>query len=45
METKKLTGKFSKILAAIDGSRQSMDAGYYAINMSNKFNAELQYTL
>jgi nucleotide-binding universal stress UspA family protein len=41
METKKQIGTFSKILVAIDGSRQSMDAGYYAIDMSNKFNAEL----
>ena len=32
---------FSKILVAIDGSKQSMDAAYYAINVSNKFNAEL----
>jgi nucleotide-binding universal stress UspA family protein len=41
METKKQIGTFSKILVAIDGSRQSIDAAYYAINVSNKFNAEL----
>lgn len=41
MKKKKQIGKFSKILVAIDGSKQSMDAGYHAINMSNKFNAEL----
>jgi K+-sensing histidine kinase KdpD len=35
------TSIFSKILVAIDGSKQSMDAAYYAINVSNKFNAEL----
>lgn len=40
-ETKKQKGIFSKILVAIDGSKQSMDAAYYAINVSNKFNAEL----
>jgi hypothetical protein len=40
-ETKKQKGIFSKILVAIDGSKQSMDATYYAINVSNKFNAEL----
>lgn len=40
-ETKKQKGTFSKILVAIDGSKQSMDAAYYAINISNKFSAEL----
>src|SRR5919109_2472713 len=44
METKKQIGTFSKILVAIDGSRQSRGAGYYAIDVSNKFNAEL-YTI
>jgi nucleotide-binding universal stress UspA family protein len=40
-ETKKQKGLFSKILVAIDGSKQSMNAAYYAINVSNKFNAQL----
>ena len=40
-ETKKQKGMFSKILVAIDGSKHSMDAAYYAINVANKFNAEL----
>jgi nucleotide-binding universal stress UspA family protein len=40
-ETKKQKGIFSKILVAIDGSKHSMDAAYYAINVSNKFDAEL----
>jgi nucleotide-binding universal stress UspA family protein len=40
-ETKRQKGIFSKILVAIDGSKHSMDAAYYAINVSNKFNAEL----
>jgi hypothetical protein len=30
-ETKNEIGTFSKILVAIDGSKQSMDAAYYAI--------------
>jgi len=41
IETKKQKGIFSKILVAIDGSKYSMDVAYYAINISNKFNAEL----
>jgi hypothetical protein len=40
-ETKKQKGIFSKILVAIDGSKHSMDAAYYAINVSNKFNADM----
>ena len=40
-ETKKQKGIFSKILVAIDGSKQSMNTAYYAIYVSNKFNAEL----
>ena len=39
--TEKQKGTFSKLLIAIDGSKESMDAAYYAINVSNKFNAEL----
>lgn len=39
-ESEKQKGLFSKILVAIDGSKQSMDAAYYAINVSNKFNAQ-----
>ncbi len=38
-ETKKEI--FSKILVAIDGSKESTNAAYYAINVLNKFNAEL----
>lgn len=34
-------GIFSKILVAIDGSDQSMDAGDYAIEISKKDNAQL----
>jgi nucleotide-binding universal stress UspA family protein len=34
-------GIFSKLLTAIDGSKQSMDAAYYAISISNKFSADL----
>ena len=33
--------KFSKILAAIDGSEPSMDAAYYAILMARLYNANL----
>jgi len=33
--------KFSKILAAIDGSEPSMDAAYYAILMARLYNADL----
>ena len=47
-ETKNEIGTFSKILVAIDGSKQSMDAAYYAINVTNKFNAErvkMKFTL
>jgi nucleotide-binding universal stress UspA family protein len=40
-ETEKQKEIFSKILVTIDGSKQSMNAAYYAINVSNKFNAEL----
>jgi nucleotide-binding universal stress UspA family protein len=43
-EMKNEIGMFSKILVAIDGSKQSMDAAYYAINVTNKFNAAL-YTI
>ena len=39
--TEKQKGIFSKILIAIDGSKQSMDASNYAINVSSKFNAGL----
>jgi nucleotide-binding universal stress UspA family protein len=40
-ETEKQIGPFSKILVAIDGSKQSIDAAYYAIIVSNKFNSQL----
>jgi nucleotide-binding universal stress UspA family protein len=40
-ETKNEIGTFSKILVAIDGSKQSNDAAYYAVNVANKFNAGL----
>src|SRR5437870_118414 len=33
--------KFSKILVAIDGSKASMDAADYAIQMARKYNSEL----
>ena len=33
--------KFSKVLVAIDGSKESMDAAEYALEMTKKFNAEL----
>ena len=39
--TEKQKGIFSKILIPIDGSKQSMDAANYAINVSNKFSARL----
>ena len=32
---------YNQIAYSIDGSKQSMKAAYYAINVSNKFNAEL----
>jgi nucleotide-binding universal stress UspA family protein len=32
---------YSKILAAVDGSKPSMDAAYYAISLSEKYNAKL----
>jgi len=38
-ETEKQKGIFSKILVAIDGSKQSMDAAYYAINVSDKISS------
>jgi nucleotide-binding universal stress UspA family protein len=40
-KTEKQKGVFSKILIAIDGSKQSINAAYYAIDVSDKFNAEL----
>ena len=40
-ETQRQKGIFSKILVAIDGSKQSIDAAYYAIDVSDKFVAEL----
>jgi len=40
-EPQRQKGIFSKILVAIDGSKQSMDAAYYAIDVSDKFEAEL----
>lgn len=39
--TEKQKRIFSKILIAIDGSKQSMDAATYAINVSSKFSAGL----
>lgn len=33
--------KFSKILVAVDGSEQSMQAAYYAIELAKKYDAEL----
>ena len=33
--------KFSKILVAMDGSEQSMQAAAYAIELANKYNAQL----
>jgi nucleotide-binding universal stress UspA family protein len=36
-----VTEKFSKILIAIDGSEQSMNAANYAINIAQLYNAEL----
>ena len=33
--------KFSKILVAVDGSEQSMQAADYAIELANKYNAQL----
>ena len=44
IETQRQKGIFSKILVAIDGSKQSMDAANYAIDVSDKFEAEL-YTI
>jgi nucleotide-binding universal stress UspA family protein len=41
MSTTNSKEKFSKILVAIDGSNQSMDAASYAIYLSHKYNAEL----
>jgi nucleotide-binding universal stress UspA family protein len=41
MSANKIKGQFSKILVAIDGSRTSMDAWEYAIEMARKDNAQL----
>lgn len=35
------TGRFSKILAAIDGSESSIDASQYAISIAKQYNSKL----